>query len=46
MDPVVDDFHDRSEVDFVVTSAKNVFTSGGHNLRPDGLRPPYASLAP
>ena len=28
------------------TSAKKGFTSGGRNLRPDGLRPPYASLAP
>ena len=28
------------------TSAKNRFTSGGRNPRPDWLRPPYASRAP
>ena len=28
------------------TSAKKRFVSGGHNWRPDGLHPPYASRAP
>ena len=30
----------------VHTSAKKGFTSGGRNLRPDRLRPPYASRVP
>ena len=37
---------DQNKLDWVRTSAKNRFTSGGRNPRPDGLRPPYASRAP
>jgi len=38
--------HDLYAIEDKTTSAKKRFTSGGHNPRPDGLRPPYASRAP
>jgi len=41
--PILARFYPEPET---VTSAKKGFMSGRGNLRPDGLRPPYASRAP